>query len=220
MPSENEYTALIAGAHFEKPKFTQWVYELTEILAEARRRLKKMVADFDLDHAVGDQLDAIGVRVGITRQLPVTLTGIYFAFDDVNGKGFDFGIWKGRYDSGTATTVLDDETYRQVIRAKIMMNHFSGKNEDLFAFVDSIAESFGIDPALFFVRDTQDMNVQVGMNQADVPPVVWELLTRRIIDVIAAGVGMNFISNVTYFGLDMETAVVGGCDQGEWYPFS
>lgn len=220
MPNENEYTALIAGAHVDKPKYVEWVYTLTEIFAEARRRLRKLVEDFDLDTAVGKQLDAIGVRVGISRQLPVTLSGIYFAFDDVDGLGFDFGIWKGRYEDGTTTSILDDETYRNVIRAKIMMNHFSGKNEDLQSFIASIAESFGIDPSLFFVRDTQDMNVQVGMNQSDVPPVVWELLTRRIIDVIAAGVGMNFISNVTYFGLDMDTAVVGGMDNGDWYPFA
>lgn len=217
---ENEYTKLIAGAHVDKPKYVEWVWFLTEIFAEQRRRLRKLVDDFDLDTAVGKQLDAIGVRVGITRNLPVTLTGIYFAFDDVNGKGFDYGVWKGRYDDGSATTVLDDETYRNVIRAKIMMNHFSGKNEDLQAFIASIAESFGIDPALFFVHDNMDMTVQVGMNQSDVPPVVWELLTRRIIDVIAAGVGMDFISNTTYFGLDMETAVVSGMDEGDWYPFS
>lgn len=217
--SENEYTAMIAGAHFGRHKFTEWVYTLTEILAEQRRRLKKLVSDFDLDTAVGKQLDAVGVRVGISRNLPVTLTGIYFAFDDVNGKGWDYGVWKGRYDSGVSTTVLDDETYRNVIRAKILMNHFSGKNEDLQSFIAKVAGAFGIDPSLFFVRDNQDMTVKVGMNQEDVPPVVWELLTRRIIDVIAAGVGMDFISNTTYFGLDMETAVVAGMDRGDWYEF-
>lgn len=217
--SENQYTELIAGAHFEKPRFTEWVYTLTEILAEQRRRIKKLISDFDLDTAVGNQLDAVGVRVGISRYLPITLTGIYFAFDDVDGKGFDYGVWKGRYDEGTSTATLDDETYRNVIRARIRMNHFSGKNEDLQGFVADIARAFGIDPSKFFVRDNQDMTVQVGMNRADVPPIVWELLTRRIIDVIAAGVGMDFVSNQTYFGLDMETAVIGGMDDGNWYPF-
>ena len=56
MASQNEYTELIAGAHREKPRFTEWVYQLTEPVAEARSRMKQFVRDFDIDYAVGSQL--------------------------------------------------------------------------------------------------------------------------------------------------------------------
>ena len=112
MNHENQYTELIAGAHFEKPKYSRFIYEITEPLNIARKRLALLYENFDVDTAVGVQLDAIGVRVGISRHLPMKLIGIYFALDDVDGVGFDRGVWKGKYDPDDGIDSLDDETYR------------------------------------------------------------------------------------------------------------
>ena len=85
MANENEYTELIAGAHREKPRFTEWVYQLTEPVLEARQGLADMVNQYDIDLAEGKQLDAIGVRVGVSRYLKLRITDVFFAFDDVLG---------------------------------------------------------------------------------------------------------------------------------------
>ena len=77
MNHENQYTELIAGAHFEKPKYSRFIYEITEPLNIARKRLALLYENFDVDTAVGVQLDAVGVRVGISRHLPMKLIGIY-----------------------------------------------------------------------------------------------------------------------------------------------
>ena len=91
MSDANRYTELIAGAHFDKPKYQQFIYELTEPLNEARKRLAVFYKHFDVDTAVGVQLDAVGVRVGISRRLPMKLVGVYFALVSVSikasGKG-------------------------------------------------------------------------------------------------------------------------------------
>ncbi|MGC7970039.1 DUF2612 domain-containing protein, partial [Salmonella enterica] len=67
--------------------------------------------DFDLDQAIGVQLDAVGEWVGISRNITVPLAGVYFSFD-IAGLGFDQGVWKGPFDPDTGLTTLDDDTYR------------------------------------------------------------------------------------------------------------
>ncbi len=53
MPNENEYTELITGAHRDKPRFTEWVYQLTEPVLNARQDLAYMIKQYDLDCARG-----------------------------------------------------------------------------------------------------------------------------------------------------------------------
>lgn len=98
--NSNQYTELIAGAHRNKEKFQEWIFTLTEPLNEAREKLIEMQTLFDVERAVGDQLDAVGARVGASRYLPVMLTDVYFALDDYMGIGLDLGVWKGPYDPG------------------------------------------------------------------------------------------------------------------------
>ncbi len=217
--NENEYTQLIAGAHSQKPLFTEWVFVLTEMLNTARQRLIQMQKDFSLDEAVGAQLDAIGVRVGISRNLPVKISDVYFALDDVGGIGFDYGIWKGEFDPSDGMTRLGDDTYRAVIKAKILMNHWDGQNGSLPEFLGKIFESFGVDGKAIDLQDMQTMHVAINLTQATTPPIVWELVTRRIIDVIAAGVGLEITDNNPWFGFDFDTQSVKGFDQGHWFPF-
>lgn len=218
--NENEYTELIAGAHSQKPLFTEWVFVLTEMLNVARQRLIQMQKDFSLDEAVGAQLDAIGVRVGISRNLPVKISDVYFALDDVNGIGFDFGVWKGEFDPSDGMTRLGDDTYRAVIKSKILMNYWNGQNGSLPEFLGKIFENFGVDGKAIDLQDMQTMNVAINLTQDTTPPIVWELISRRIIDVIAAGVGLEITDNEPWFGFDYDTQSVKGFDQGNWLPFT
>lgn len=219
MSDSNKYTELIAGAHFDKPKFQQLVYELTEPLNEARRRLACLCTDFDVDYAIGAQLDAVGVRVGIARRLPMKLTDIYFALDDVDGVGFDHGVWQGRYDPADGMVELDDETYRAVIKTKILANKFDGRNESVPEFLSTALGYFGVPAKLFDFQDQQNMHVVINLTKAETPPLVWELISRRLIDIVAAGVGMQIVDNVPYFGFDYETDSVRGFDLGHFFPF-
>lgn len=219
MSDQNEYTSLIAGAHFEKPKFQQWIYELTEPLLEVRRRLAQMREDFDVDTAIGVQLDAIGVRVGVGRQLPIKLTGVYFALDDVEGYGFDFGVWKGPYDPDDGMTVLDDETYRAVIKAKILSNKWNGENGTLPEYLSSALSYFGVDAKVLDMQDMQNMHIALHLTKATTPPIVWELISRRIVDVAAAGVSLKIVDNVSWFGFDYQTQSVSGFDTGNFFPW-
>lgn len=217
--SANEYTELIAGYHFDKPKFTQWVFELTEPLRVAKERLAALRKDFDVDVAVGAQLDAVGARVGISRQLPMTLTGVYFALDDDGGIGLDRGVWKGTYDPVDGLTTLGDETYRAVIKAKILANHWDGTNGKLPTFLSNALSYFGVPAKVLDLQDMQTMHVALHLTKSTTPPIVWELFSRRLIDVTAAGVGITIIDNSPWFGFDYQTNSVQGLDGGSWFPF-
>lgn len=48
MSDANRYTELIAGAHFDKPRYQQFIYELTEPLNEARKRLAVFISTLTL----------------------------------------------------------------------------------------------------------------------------------------------------------------------------
>lgn len=56
MSDANRYTELIAGAHFDQPRYQQFIYELTEPLNEARKRLAVFYKHFDVDTAVDQKI--------------------------------------------------------------------------------------------------------------------------------------------------------------------
>lgn len=218
MSNTNQYTDLIAGAHRNKEKFTEWLYTLTEPLNQARQRLAEMQTDFDVDQAIGNQLDAIGARVGASRYLPLTLSNVYFALDDQGGIGLDLGVWKGEFDPDDGLVRLGDENYRSFIKSKILMNHWDGRNESIPDFVGGIFASFGLVGNFLDVQDFQTMRIALNISTSETPPVLYDLLTRRIIDIVAAGVRLDITENLPWFGLDLETASVRGLDDSFWFP--
>lgn len=193
--STNKYTDLIAGYHFEKPLFTQWIYALTQPLITAQNRLAEMQSDFDIDTAVGAQLDAVGVRVGISRKLPVSITGVFFSFD-IAGVGFDEGVWLGRYESPDGITTLDDETYRNILKTKVLFNHWDGTVEGLHYLIDQVAMIFDC-PIKY--KDNQNMTVNILLPSKTTTPIVWSVLSRGFIDITTAGVMANFYQDESFF---------------------
>lgn len=196
MANENEYTQLIAGAHREKPRFTEWLYQLTQPLLAARTAIKGFVLDYDIDYATGAQLDAVGVRVGEARKLALKITDVFFAFDDVDGVGFDLGIWQTARDDTYGITELSDEVYRVLLKAKVTLNQYGGKNEDLIQLIDLISQAFGLNTSQIAYVDSQDMSVTVYIDKARVPPIVWQLFYNKVIALNHAGVLENIVNGV------------------------
>ncbi len=220
MSNSNEYTDLIAGYHVDKPDFQRWVFTLTEPLRVARERIANLQHDFDVDTAVGVQLDAVGARVGISRIMPEKLTGVYFAIDDDGGVGLDIGIWKGAFDPDDGLISLDDPTYRAVIKSKILMNHWDGTNETLPDFINGVLGYFGVSGKVVDLQDLETMQVALNLTPDTTPQVVYELLSRRIIDVVSAGVTLNLTDNLPWFAFDFDTQSVKGVDEGYWFPLA
>ncbi|MDR9240711.1 hypothetical protein FEP07_04742 [Burkholderia multivorans] len=216
MAELTEYTALITSEHRDKPRFMAVVGALVQPLVDQMNVLQSMPGKFDLDNAVGVQLDDVGLWVGVSRKIRTPLTGIYFSFD-VAGLGFDQGIWKGPFDPDTGLTVLDDDTYRLVIRAKIGANHWDGTLASSAAILNSI---FGADTHVF-IEDHQDMSMTIGI-AGKVPSAVFlALLAGGYIPLKPEGVRVAYtlvtsVDGSPLFGFDVNNQYIAGFDTGVW----
>ncbi|MDR3488825.1 MAG: DUF2612 domain-containing protein [Bradyrhizobium sp.] len=149
MVQTTDYLAKIAPEHAGKPKFVATVGLSVDPLTRMQAALFGLVQDFDFDSAVGVQLDAVGVRVGLSRLVPYALQGLFFSFDDPL-RGLDEGVWKGPYDVGTSLYSLDDDTYRRLLVAKRLANAWDGTVDG----EEAILASYFTNPAtLVFVSD-------------------------------------------------------------------
>ena len=211
--SENKYTGLIAGYHLDKPKYQQMVYDTTQPVADIAATVASLPMAFDLDLAIGAQLDAVGVRVGISRRVPTPLTGVYFTFDDA-AVGFDLGVWQGPYDPDSGISILDDETYRTVIRAKIAANNWDGTNGSSKAILDLIFT----DGTVAIIEDNQDMTMNIALSGKAPPPILYQLLLQGYLSVKPATVGIKYFitttSDAPLFAFDVQNDSLAGFDTG------
>ncbi|RQZ76381.1 DUF2612 domain-containing protein [Burkholderia glumae] len=211
-----DYTGLITSEHQPRPNFMAVVTALVSPLVDAVNVLDGMPALFDLDAAIGDQLDVVGLWVGVSRNIQIPLTGVYFSLD-VAGLGFDQGTWKGPFDPDTGLTMLDDATYRLVIRAKIGANHWDGTLGQSAAILDSI---FDADTSVF-IEDHQDMSMTIGISGKVPSAVFLALLSGGYIPLKPEGVLVDYtivttVNGASLFGFDMTGPFVSGFDAGAW----
>lgn len=216
MADLNDYTSLITSEHRDKPRFAATVAAVVQPLVDQMNLLASMPGKFDLDVAVGDQLDTVGLWVGVSRRIRTPLTGIYFSFD-IDGLGFDQAIWKVPFDPDTGLTVLDDDTYRLVIRAKIGANHWDGTLASSAAILNSI---FGADTHVF-IEDHQDMSMTIGISGKVPSALFLALLAGGYIPLKPEGVRVNYtivttVDGAPLFGFDMSGPYVAGFDAGAW----
>ena len=122
---------------------------------------------FDLDFAVGNQLDIIGRIVGISRNVPAVVPRVRFGFS-INpvcvgfADRFDFtrisAPFLSRFDQAFTSQQLDDAEYRRVIRVKIAKNSCAAymSSTDRNSLQDVIRLAFN-DRA--YVTDNKDMTL-------------------------------------------------------------
>lgn len=137
MAEISDYTGLVTSEHADKPKFIATLSALAQCFVDLQNLTLGIPDQFDLDRAVGVQLDAVGLWVGITRNVNAPLAGVYFSLD-ADGLGFDQGVWKGPFDPDSGVVSLDDDTFRLLIRAKIGANHWDGTLGTSAAILNSI----------------------------------------------------------------------------------
>ena len=172
MTFESEYVNLLIKQYWEKPKAAAEI----EMKASSWRRsfdwLSSFENEFDLDSATGDRLDIIGRIVGIGRNIPYSIPKIAFGFDEnPNSRGFDdlFSPLDDRapfqdlFESASTELVLDDNAYRQFIRAKIAKNTFGPylSGNDFLSIQDAVINIFG---GLAYVTDNYDMTLTLHVS--------------------------------------------------------
>ena len=221
----SKYTELITNYHAGKPLFHQHVDLSTRPLTDVSAAMRGMVTAFDIDHAVGKQLDILGEWIGRSRYVSVPISGIYFSFD-TDGLGWDQGVWQGPYDPDSGFTALIDETFRVILKAKIAINHWDGTNDSLPEILDTALAGSGI---RMQIVDNQDMTISLWVfPEIDISMVSLELIAairQGYLTVKAAGVWAGSIEipsvetpseGSRFFGFDMDNEYIAGFDDGAW----
>lgn len=216
----SKYVDLITSYHASKPLFVQHVDLSTRPLVDAASTMAGMTAAFDIDTAVGVQLDIIGEWVGRSRVVSEPITGVYFSFD-TDGLGFEQGVWQGPYDPDSGFTKLSDEVYRVILKAKIAINNWDGTNDSLPDILNTALTGSGL---AMQIIDNQDMTISVIVfPETDIADVSRELLAairQGYLTVKAAGVLAGSIiipsTGTRMFGFDLDNEYFAGFDTGAW----
>lgn len=221
----SKYTDRITNYHRGKPLFVEHVDLSTRPLTDVSAAMYGLISAFDIDDAIGVQLDALGEWIGRSRIVSQPISGVYFSFDTA-GLGWDQGVWQGPYDPDSGYTSLSDDTYRIILKAKIAINNWDGTNDSLPQILDAALEGSGL---TMQIVDNQDMTIGVWVfPDTDISNVSLELIAairQGYLTVKAAGVYAGSISIPSvitpstgnkFFGFDLENQYIAGFDDGAW----
>lgn len=216
MPTAEDYLALITPAYRSKPKFTAMIRAIVEPIVAQQAFLQHLPIDFDLDVAIGAQLDIVGEWVGRTRFVNVPIANVWFSWDTAY-RGWEQGVWfQSQYDTPGGITRLDDETYRTLLRAKIAANNWDGT---LPAAKSALEILFPNGETTLVITDNQDMTITFGVAGVIPSALFIALLSQGYIPLKPETVRADYLittSDGPLFGWDVDNEFISGWDQGAW----
>jgi hypothetical protein len=183
-----DYTPLIASQHVDKPNFLATISLLTgsQGIGGIYDTLASLPAKFDVDAAEGEQLDFVGLWVGGRRSLTLPLD-IYFAFDTA-GRGFDEAAWFGPGAGGAGITLLDDATFRLLIKSLIAADHWDGTLRSYQMLMTAVLAATGNG---LYAIDNQDMTMSVVVTGPKLSLIVQSIINNGILGIKPAGVAIS-----------------------------
>lgn len=188
MAQVSDYTGLITSEHADKPKFMAMVAAVAQCAVDQITLLQSMPNAFDLDQAVGAQLDVVGIWVGLNRNIAVPIDNVYFSWDTVD-VGWDQGIWKQPGDPDAGITRMDDGTYRIMLRAKIGANKWDGSMAGSVAILQQVFVGTGVNAKIV---DNQDMTMDLVMSGGSLSALAKAMIEQGYIPIKPVGVGVTY----------------------------
>lgn len=213
--TDEKYIALIPAANRQEPNFTRTVQLDVAVQVRVQNLIESMVPIFSVDTAVGDQLDIIGQWVGVTRNVTIPVTGIYFQWGGSDPLlGWGYGTWQPLSAPSTITT-LPDDAYRTLIKAKIAANRWDGTTDSAYAIWDSLFTGVTI-----LIVDNQDMSYALGIVGGILDSLTLALLTGGYIPLKPEGVRISeyfvAVNDGPLFAWDTDGEFAAGWDEGSW----
>lgn len=179
---------LVTSEHNDKPKFIASLTAALQPFADQMANLQSLPTLFDLDTAVGVQLDIVGLWIGKSRLLAVPITNVFFTFDTV-GLGWDRGVWQGPFDPSTSITTLGDPLYRKLLQAQVIANHWDGSISQAYTDLSALFA-----PLTIKIKDNQDMSIRYTLvGQTD--NVTKALFTTGALSLRPAGVSATYVTS-------------------------
>lgn len=169
--TETDYLAEARDRSTEQFKNKDVIDRYLQLLLDQQESIQQVFKDLlqkrSIDEATGATLDIIGEIVGQPRELISADLFNFFGFQGaIKADTFgDFGIsttGSRFYDFGTplgGNVLLDDETYRLFIKAKILKNRTASTPEEFLAFVNFL---FGTNTTAILSEGNAEYNILFG----------------------------------------------------------
>lgn len=213
----NDYLKRVPAQHRDKPRFTDTLTSILEPLLQLQSVMEQTSRAYDVDEAIGVQLDTVGKWVGVSRYVDQPLDGIYFEWAGQTRKtGWNAGLWKGKYDPATGLVALDDDTYRSLIRLQIAANVWDGSADEAYR-----AWRTAFDSSNIIIEDHLDMSITIGIAGRFQSTSQQALFTKQISPFKPGGVRIDvyFIASdakAPIFAWSLSTGELGGWGSGYW----
>ena len=215
-----DYLALVIPLHADKPNYMSLLDTNLEAARQFQISCGLLSVAFDLDTAIGKQLDHTGERVGISRDVPVPIPNVFFTFGDA-ARGFNRGFWQyGQAVTSYGIYSFDDETYRRILRAKVLANNSDGSLADtkailqqfflgtkaVYSVVASDEGSYG--------QPTCDATMTIAFSGVLPSLVYMIILEQGLIPLVPAGTRLSVVgttvSELPCFGFGVANEFIGG----------
>jgi len=127
------YLLMITSQYQNSPLFLDWLSTVIDMCKGDQECINQMYKDFDIDNAVGNQLNTLGEIIGQSR---------FLDFDPPDG----------------SDAKLSDADYRKVLKLKTFTNYWDGTLSNLYAAWNSVF----LDCTLL-IHDNQNMSANVTL---------------------------------------------------------
>lgn len=211
-----DYLDLITSEYQDQPNFMAMVSFVCEYYVYIQSLSEAQAGPlFDVDIAVGQQLDFIGEWVGVSRNVSIPIDGVYFSWDGSDPfVGWDFGTWQGS-DQPSNVTVLPDDAYRTLVKTKIAANQWDGTTEGAYAIWDSLFSDLTI-----LIQDNENMSYDLAVVGRTIDSLTLALLTGGYIPLKPEGIRVNTyfvpVNDGPLFAWDIDNTNLQGWDSGSW----
>jgi len=180
------YTNLLTSQWKLSPKLNAFLYLLLKKLDDVSFCLATLDTALDLDFAVGAQLDMIGEICQASRTV-------------------------GFQPSDNVSPVLDDDTYRIYIKAKIAANQWDGTIDSLYSIWEQLFPGGTI-----IIADQQNMTAVIVL-VGTFTSIVQDLIVNGYIVPRPEGVLYNYVFGTPpFFGFGSLPGLIAGFGVGHW----
>jgi hypothetical protein len=213
----SNYTVFVTTEHKEKPKYLETLTVTIQPFTDLQTTIFNLPELFDLDGAIGAQLDAVGTRIGLTRFVKLPVPQIFFSWDEDDARGWDNAPWFAGSMSIGGTSTLDDDDYRILLRARIMSNEWDGTIPGAQAAYDELFAPRGVH---ILIQDTGYMRMYLAIVGGIIDDVTMGLFIGDYLLLKPAGVQMfkvtQSVPDAPLFGFDIDNGNISGYDVGAW----
>ena len=186
------YLALFTSQYQNSPNLLNFANGMLNLVQDLVKLLGEMYQFFDIDYAIGDQLDILGEIVGANRLLPFTPTPV-------------------GSPAVAVSPILTDDNYRILIKATIGINQWDGKMSSIKPLWNSLFPAGSI-----VVQDNLDMTMSVTP-VGSFNSVIIDMIQNDMIVPRPEGVKMYYnFGQMPFFGFDLLNTYIAGFDAGHW----